>query len=189
MRRPSNGPPWRWKYHHGMPFCIGTMTVSSWQQVMQILHDGRDLMRLHAEDHDILRSGLGQARGRLDARRDAVGAVGHPEPHAARPDRLQVRAARDERDVLARQRELDADVAADRTGADDAEFHRRFPLVCAAVRPPESHGADNYQTCCDAAMALIKVAIALTPPGGGRKIPPLQSASGDVAQLVRARHS
>ena len=25
---PSNGPPWRWKYHHGIPFCAVSTTVS-----------------------------------------------------------------------------------------------------------------------------------------------------------------
>ncbi len=25
---PASGPPWRWKYQNGMPFCIVTMTVS-----------------------------------------------------------------------------------------------------------------------------------------------------------------
>ena len=28
-RVPSQGPPWRWKYHHGMPFCAGTTAVSA----------------------------------------------------------------------------------------------------------------------------------------------------------------
>src|SRR6185312_7239814 len=27
-RRPSSSPPWPWKYHHGMPFCVLTTTVS-----------------------------------------------------------------------------------------------------------------------------------------------------------------
>ena len=93
------------------------------EQVMQVVHDRRDLMRFHAEDHDVVGPGFSQARGRLDARCDVIGAVGHGEPHAPGPDRFEVRTARDERDVLARGGELDTDVAADRTGADDAEFH------------------------------------------------------------------
>ena len=28
-RVPSQGPPWREKYHHGMPFCAGTTAVAS----------------------------------------------------------------------------------------------------------------------------------------------------------------
>ena len=30
--RPSYGPPSRWKYHHGIPFCIVTMLVVAWQR-------------------------------------------------------------------------------------------------------------------------------------------------------------
>ena len=106
-----------------MPFCIGTMTVLGVEQVVQLFRDRGDLVRLHGEDDHVLRPSLGEASGGLDARGDVVGAVGHREPHAPGADRLQVRAARDERHVLAGDRELDADVSADRAGTDDAEFH------------------------------------------------------------------
>ncbi len=32
MRWPSCGPPWWWKYHHGMPFWAATTAVDPWSR-------------------------------------------------------------------------------------------------------------------------------------------------------------
>ena len=51
------------------------------------------------------------------------GYVGHDEFHAAAADSREIRAAHDERDVLASQRKLHADVTANGSGTDDCYVH------------------------------------------------------------------
>ena len=62
----------------------------------------RQLLRLHAEDHDVLHARLGHAAGGLHVARDLLGAVVADELEAVGPDRGKVWTARDEGDVFAR---------------------------------------------------------------------------------------
>ena len=78
-----------------------------------------DLMSLHGKDHDVLRSRCSVIRRRVDPWYRLLAPVAHEQPNAARAQRVELRAARDESDVLAGVRETRPDVAADRTDPDD----------------------------------------------------------------------
>jgi len=76
-------------------------------------------MCLHGEDHDVLWARCGVIRRRVDPRHRLLAPVTHDQADAARAQRLEVRAARDEGDVLAGVRKTRPDIAADRTDPDD----------------------------------------------------------------------
>ena len=124
-RSPSSSPPMLWKYHHGMPFCVLTTTVSGPSSGRSC---GASAVRLCAltprNDHV----------GAADRRRDRRSTCGLHLEVAVRADhaqpallhRAQVRAAREQHDVGAGLREPRADVAADRAGAGDDDLHDAF---------------------------------------------------------------
>jgi len=58
----------------------------------------------------------------LTVANDLFLAIGRHQPDAAATQRLEIRAARDEGHVLFGKRELDPDVAADRTDSDDSNL-------------------------------------------------------------------
>jgi hypothetical protein len=97
------------------------------QQMRQRRQHGLDLVRLHPEHDDVLRSGRGVVVGRRHVARDVHLPVIVLQRDAVAADRLQVGAAHQERDVLARQRKPGADEAADRTRANDCNLHGNFP--------------------------------------------------------------
>src|SRR5262249_35812310 len=86
--------------------------------------DRRDLVRFHGEDDDVLRTRVGHLVERGDGARHHLEPVLADDAHAALADRFEVRAARDERYVLAGCREPSAHVPADRSRADDRGLHR-----------------------------------------------------------------
>jgi hypothetical protein len=97
------------------------------EKAVQLIRHGRELMRLHRRYHEVLHDRFGDPVGRLDGMNHMLGAVLHDEPHALLPDGLEVGATADERDVVASQRELHAEHAADRAGADNTYVHRKYP--------------------------------------------------------------
>ena len=105
------------------------------QQWPHALDDASDLVRLQRQDHVVLHARLGRV---FDAARacDAALAVDQ-QRHAVRLHRRQVRAARDQRHVLARERELRAEVAADRARSIDGDLQARdlaIPTTLATSR-------------------------------------------------------
>src|SRR5581483_280097 len=85
--------------------------------------DAGHLVRLEREDHDVVHARGGVIVERPNVARDLRLAVGSDERDAAAADRLDVCAAHQERDFLARERELGADITADGTGTDDCDLH------------------------------------------------------------------
>ena len=122
-RVPASAPPCSWKYQHGMPFCIVTTAVSASNSLGTFARHGLDLVRLHREDHDVVRAGRRVVVSRVNVVRDELRSVTHHELHAVAAKCGEIGATRDERDVLAGERELDAHVTADGAGADDCDLH------------------------------------------------------------------
>ena len=79
---------------------------------------------LQSDDHAVLHPEFGGIVRAGRMRDDLL--VAFQEPHAVLAHRLEVRAARDEADVRAGLRKLDAQIAADRAGAEDADLHCAF---------------------------------------------------------------
>ena len=71
----------------------------------------------------ILLAGLAQVARGLDLARHVFGSVFLDQFQAVLAHRLEMRTARDQRDFLARERELRAHQAADGAGADDTDLH------------------------------------------------------------------
>ena len=120
---PSCGPPWRWKYHHGMPFCIGSTIVVVVQQRRQVVEDRLHLVRLDAEDDDVVDARGGEIAGRADVAGDFLAPVGEDEAQAAAADRLEVRAAGDDGDFVPRIGQQDGEMPADRARSDHTDPH------------------------------------------------------------------
>jgi hypothetical protein len=93
------------------------------EQGAHLLRRGRDLVGLHGGYDNVMHAGLGDPVGGLHGVDKVLGAVLHDQPQPLVPHGLEVRAAADERHVLARQRELHAEHAADRAGSHDADLH------------------------------------------------------------------
>ncbi|MNG14001.1 hypothetical protein D3C84_977220 [compost metagenome] len=93
------------------------------EELGQLRHHRLDLVRLHCQDHDVLRAGLLVAVGGLYLVRHLLAALGADELEAVGGDGVQVLAPHDESDVLPGQRELGAHQAADRAGADHCNLH------------------------------------------------------------------
>src|ERR1700691_1895458 len=89
-------------------------------------------MRLHGEDHDVVRSRRGVILRYVDGRNGLLAAVGHHQPNTARAQGLEIGAARDEGHVLAGEREPRSQVAANRTDSDDRYLQW--------IRPPSAGG-------------------------------------------------
>ena len=134
---PSSAPPCLWKYQKGMPFCIGTTTVSGPNSLGTSARHRLDLMRLHGEHHHVLRSRGRVIRRRVDARAPPSRCRRTSSARMPRVlQRLEGRATRDERHVLARVRELRSDESADRARPDDRYPHPR-------ASPPLESGAQR----------------------------------------------
>ena len=88
-----------------MPFWVVTTTVLSWNRAGYLLRDGFDLVRLERQDHHVLLAGLGDWLVALTfsprARPPSSGSASAVFLHG-----LEMRAARDQRDFLAREREF-----------------------------------------------------------------------------------
>jgi hypothetical protein len=82
-----------------------------------------DLVRLHRQDDDVLSARPVVAVGGLHLARHLLLAVGRDQLEAVGGDGVEVGSAHDERDLLAGQRELRSDQAADRAGPDDCYLH------------------------------------------------------------------
>ncbi len=82
-----------------------------------------DVPQLDAEHHDIDRRERRRIVGGDDPRQHDVAARAF-DAQAVRPHRGQMRAARDEGDLVAPRGELRAEIAADPAGADDRNAHR-----------------------------------------------------------------
>ncbi len=86
------------------------------------LPDGRaELVRLQADDHVVLRPELRRIAGADGMHPDLLLALEQAQP--VRPHCREMRAACNKADLDARTGELSPDIAADRAGAEDANFH------------------------------------------------------------------
>jgi hypothetical protein len=110
-----------------MPFCIVIA------EVFQIFRDSGDLMRFHGEQHDVLRSGILHVLHGAHVRRARLFAILADDGDAVRADGVEVRAARDHRDVFTCCRQPSAEIASDRSRSDDGDFHEsslsRVPVM------------------------------------------------------------
>ena len=97
------------------------------QKAADLPRHRRDLMGFHRQDDKVVHAGLGDLVGRDHRAGQALGAVVEDQPDAVFPERLEVRAAADERHLLTGQNELSPEHAADRPGADDTDLHDRVP--------------------------------------------------------------
>ena len=116
------------KYHQGMPFCAVSTAVSAWYMAGSSATTARDLVRLHAEDDQVLRPGLGDPVRGPETHHDlaAVLAISF-RPSARIAARCAPRAI--SVTLVSRLRQLDAEQAADRSGADDADLHSGLPSI------------------------------------------------------------
>src|SRR6267143_6792269 len=111
------------------------------EQMRYLAGDRFELMGLHGEDHQVLCARGGAVLGSDDVARQVLTAIAQDEPDAEPANRLQIRAAHDEGDLLARQRQLRAHVTAYGAAADDGDLHRAPPLLwatCSASARPVS---------------------------------------------------
>ena len=122
-RRPSDGRPCLW--HDD-----GVLAEHQTHGVRQ----AGDLLRLDAQDDDVVLAGLAHVAGRDDVARDVLFAVFHDQLEPVALNRLEMRAARDDRDILARQREFGGEQAAHGARAYDAIPHDRPPTTVALPR-------------------------------------------------------
>src|SRR5207247_2720414 len=92
-------------------------------EMLDVAGDRRDLMRLDGQQHDVLLARIARALDRTRVRplRGDLGAVFPDHAHALRANGVEVRAACDERDVFASRSKPSAEVAADRSRADDRD--------------------------------------------------------------------
>ena len=100
-------------------------------QCRQHVHD---LVRLDGEEHGILWAGIGGVGDGTHGARVFLATVFEHEPEAAGADRRKVLVAGEEDDLVAGEREPGAEVAADRTSADDGKPHAG-PRPSLAARP------------------------------------------------------
>ena len=90
----------------------------------QVVDDGRDLVRLEGQQHQVVGIEVADAvRGRQIAGDQLL--LGLHQPQAARPDGGQVRSARNHGHPVSGVRQTHGHVAADGAGADDADLHGR----------------------------------------------------------------
>ena len=94
------------------------------EQRLHLLEHAGDRMRLQADDDEILRPEFGRVVGAARMHHALFVADQQLEPVGAH--RGQMRAARHQADVDARARELHTEIAADRAGAVDTDFHGIF---------------------------------------------------------------
>ena len=137
---PSHGPPCRWKYHHGMPFCAGSTTVSGPKSGGS---SGAMAVSPCAFTASTTTSAVADLR-RVVSGEDVGGevAVGAAHHDAALPHRRQVRPPRNERDVLTREAQLGAQIRANSPRAVDCELHSCLPCPRAnSVVPAEAEPA------------------------------------------------
>src|SRR5580658_1798519 len=81
-------------------------------------------MSLHREYHQVLRTDGGIVGGGHNVLCHELTAVMHDELHATSSNRLEIQAAHDKSDLLARKCQLHAHVAADSARADNRDLHR-----------------------------------------------------------------
>ena len=86
--------------------------------------DSADLVRLDGEDHDVLRTSV-SSLVECGSAADHLRAVLADDSHPGASNGVEVRATRDERDVLTGGGQPPADVAANRTRTDDGDLHGR----------------------------------------------------------------
>ena len=82
--------------------------------------------------------------------------VAQDKLHAVAANRVQVGAAHDERDVVAGQCELDADVAADGARTDDRDFHRTLLSPRIARVAPTSRRTPHGLHASDAKLRFVE---------------------------------
>ena len=91
------------------------------EQGPDALYCGRQAVPLERDDHHVLMTEVGSVVAGRHAHR--VPLVAMQQGQAIGADRVEMRAARDHADLIARQRETRAERAADGAGAVDADFH------------------------------------------------------------------
>jgi hypothetical protein len=84
-------------------------------------HYGRDLVRFHAEDNQILLADVGDTTGRCDGRDDHLAVF--QQRKTVLDNARQMRAAGDDPHILARMGKFGRQEAADRASADYADLH------------------------------------------------------------------
>ena len=87
----------------------------------KVAHYGRDLVRLHAEDDQILLANVGDTIGRRDGRDDLLAFF--QKRKTVLDNARQMRAAGDDTHILARMGKFGRQEAADRASADYANLH------------------------------------------------------------------
>ncbi len=122
-RRPSNSPPCFWKYHQGMPFWVVTTAVLSWNRAGISFAIGSTWCALSARITTSCLPASAILLVALTFFATCSAAVFLDQLQAVLLHGLEMRAARDQRDFLARERELGAHQTADGAGADDADLH------------------------------------------------------------------
>ena len=101
------------------------------EEARQVLGNRRHLMGLERQQHEIVGAGLADGSG--GAGNLALRAVLLDEREAVLPDRLKVGPPRDERNLLARQRQPRPKQAANRASAYNRETHAVLPVPFASI--------------------------------------------------------
>ena len=118
-RRPSSSPPWPWKYHHGMPFCVLTTTVSG-PSSGATGRERRQAVRLDAENDHVRVADRVQIAGDLRLHLEVAVRADDAQAALLSPE---CGPAGKEDDVASGFGGLGADVAADGAGAGDDDSH------------------------------------------------------------------
>ena len=98
-------------------------------QFGNVVGDGVDLMGFQGQDHQLLHTGLCVVVSCLHIRRHVLRAVVVDQPDASGLDGFQVSAPDDERDFLAGQCQLGADITTDCPCSNYCNFHHMLPPV------------------------------------------------------------
>ena len=176
---PSYSPPWRSKYHHGSPLIAGSTVVSASSSGAMRGSDRPDRCDLSAmKTSPAARDPPGPRRQRAI---DAAGSTDIvDELQAVATDCVEVRAARQQRHLVARWRELGADRRADAASADDRDLHRPS-LTSANVLDAASAGPSPAPAFDERVDEAAQVGASLTASrviwyrtGGRRAAPPIR---------------
>ena len=110
----------RSKNHQGTPFIAVTIDVSFPRNLLDLAGDFCQVLRLDRDYDVVLRPGVRRSLT-LEGLDFAARAVAHAQALLA--DRFELRAARDDRDVVPGTRQPGGDQTTDRAGAVNADFH------------------------------------------------------------------
>ena len=101
----------------------------------EIVDQGRELMRLDAQDDEVLGTAGADVRSGGDFPGDVLGAVAHHEPQSPAPDGFEVRTACHQRDLVTGDGQLHPEHAPDGARPHHADSHSMLPIPTQASRP------------------------------------------------------